>query len=168
MRGELAQSDTIVLQTPLAGGVMACAQSVMFHAQQNMCSDVFWANNNQCACLRPGAVCKEERSESGFGLYRLTRLGSHHNHAKKCAKKQTQVECEQLHGCTWDAETCGPAIVLSSPHVYPATGAAYPGQLAANPQLGVHPALLNTQLVPWREGFDCEREIDEHTGLSNA
>jgi len=195
MQGELSTSDTIVLKTPNAGGILACAQSVMFHAQQNMCSDVFWTNNNQCACLRPGVTCKEEKSERGFAIYQLTRLGSHHKRAKKCAKKQSQVECEHLHGCTWDAETCGSAIVLSSPHIYPATaaypGAAYPGQLAAypgarpgmagaypgamgvQPQLGqmgmgMNPALLNTQLVPWREGFDCEREIDEHTGLSNV
>jgi len=195
MQGELSTSDTVVLKTPNAGGILACAQSVMFHAQQNMCSDVFWTNNNQCACLRPGVICKEERSEQGFAIYQLTRLGSHHKRAKKCAKKQSQVECEHLHGCTWDAETCGSAIVLSSPHIYPATaaypGAAYPGQLAAypgarppmagaypgamgvQPQLGqmgmgMNPGLLNTQLVPWREGFDCEREIDEHTGLSNV
>jgi len=195
MQGELSTSDTIVLKTPNAGGILACAQSVMFHAQQNMCSDVFWTNNNQCACLRPGVICKEERSEQGFAIYQLTRLGSQHKHAKKCAKKQSQVECEQLHECTWDAETCGSAIVLSSPHIYPATaaypGAAYPGQLAAypgarppmagaypgamgvQPQLGqmgmgMNPGLLNTQLVPWREGMDCEREIDDHTGLQNV
>merc|ERR1719394_2201467 len=137
MRGELAQSDTIVLQTPLAGGVMACAQSVMFHAQQNMCSDVFWANNNQCACLRPGAVCKEERSESGFGLYRLTRLGSY-----------------PQPGMT-------PQLGVGA---YPRAGAPMTGAYPAAGQMGN----MQTALVPWRQGMDCEREIDEHTGLNSV
>merc|ERR1719499_745307 len=196
MRGELAQSDTIVLQTPLAGGVMACAQSVMFHAQQNMCSDVFWANNNQCACLRPGAVCKEERSESGFGLYRLTRLGKKHGH-KDCVKFDTEEQCSKKTHCEWKNEACAHKIKLSKEHVlgaypqpgmtpqlgaYPQTGVA-PGmspQLgvgayprAGAPMTGAYPAAgqmgnMQTALVPWRQGMDCEREIDEHTGLNSV
>jgi len=85
MQGELAMPETLVLKTP-PGGVVACAQSVMAHVQQEMCSDTFWANGNQCACLRPGVICKEERSESGFALYSLARLGKKHH--KKCAKKR--------------------------------------------------------------------------------
>merc|ERR1740123_6717 len=196
MRGELAQSDTIVLQTPLAGGVMACAQSVMFHAQQNMCSDVFWANNNQCACLRPGAVCKEERSESGFGLYRLTRLGKKHGH-KDCVKFNTEEHCSKKTHCEWNNEACAHKIKLSKEHVlgaYPQPGMT--PQLGAYPQTGVAPGMspqlgvgaypragalmtgaypaagqmgnMQTALVPWRQGMDCEREIDEHTGLNSV
>lgn len=196
MRGELAQSDTIVLQTPLAGGVMACAQSVMFHAQQNMCSDVFWANNNQCACLRPGAVCKEERSESGFGLYRLTRLGKKHGH-KDCVKFDTEEHCSKKTHCEWKNEACAHKIKLSKEHVlgaYPQPGMT--PQLGAYPQAGVVPGMspqlgvgaypragapmtgaypaagqmgnMQTALVPWRQGMDCEREIDEHTGLNSV
>merc|ERR1719285_890210 len=197
MRGELAQSDTIVLQTPLAGGVMACAQSVMFHAQQNMCSDVFWANNNQCACLRPGAICKEERSESGFGLYRLTRLGKKHgqNH---CVKFDTEEQCSKKTHCEWKNEACAHKIKLSKEHVlgaYPQPGMT--PQLGAYPQTGVAPGMspqlgvgaygrpgaplttgaygaagqmgnMQTALVPWRQGMDCEREIDEVTGLNSV
>jgi len=194
MRGEIAQSDTIVLQTPLAGGVMACAQSVMFHAQQNMCSDVFWANNNQCACLRPGAVCKEERSESGFGLYRLTRLGKKHGH-KDCVKFDTEEHCSKKTHCEWKNEACAHKIKLSKEHMlgaypgmtpqlgaYPQTGfvpgmspqlgvGAYPR--AGAPMTGAYPAAgqmgnMQTALVPWRQGMDCEREIDEHTGLNSV
>merc|ERR1719210_1084417 len=196
MNGELAQSDTIVLQTPLAGGVMACAQSVMFHAQQNMCSDVFWANNNQCACLRPGAICKEERSESGFGLYRLTRLGKKHgqNH---CVKFDTEEQCSKKTHCEWKNEACAHKIKLSKEHVlgaYPQPGMT--PQLGAYPQTGVAPGMspqlgagaygrpgapltagygaagqmgnMQTALVPWRQGMDCEREIDEVTGLNSV
>merc|ERR550534_528869 len=153
MRGELAQSDTIVLQTPLAGGVMACAQSVMFHAQQNMCSDVFWANNNQCACLRPGAICKEERSESGFGLYRLTRLGAYPQPGmtpQLGAYPQTGV-----------APGMSPQLGVGA---YPRAGAPMTGAYPAAGQMGN----MQTALVPWRQGMDCEREIDEVTGLNSV
>lgn len=189
MQGEIAKSDTLVLSTPLAGGVMACAQSVMFHAQQNMCSDVFWASNNQCACLRPGVACKEERSESGFSLYQLTRLAKHHDHTRKCPMQATKEDCAKFSQCEWKAHNCR-GITLSKEHVL----GAYPQQMGVSPQLGVNPQLgvgyprtagamgagypaagvgamgaanLNTQLVPWRTDTDCEREIDEHTGLSN-
>jgi len=178
MQGEVAVADALVLQTPPAGGVVACAQSVMFHAQQNMCSDVFWASQNQCACLRPGVVCNEKQSESGFAIYQLTRLGKKHDHHKKCKKLQTQTECEQLQMCEWVSEACGGKVVLSKEHYGYPVAAASPGMM--NPALGAaqaaaYPGMagapltnLNTQLVPWKVDYDCDREIDEHTGLSNV
>lgn len=169
LEGELKVADTLVLEVP--GGVVACAQSVMFHFSQNMCSDVFWANNNQCACLRPGVACKEEKSDSGFSIFQLTSLQKQH-YADSCTKLE-QAACEKHSSCQWKVEASAcEGISLSKEH-YAGVAGAYP----AGPQLGAYgapgampgvaPNMLNTQLVPWREGFDCEREIDDHTQLSN-
>jgi len=162
-QGELKVSETLVLEAP--GGAVACAQSVMFHFSQNMCSDVFWANNNQCACLRPGVACKEEKSESGFSIFQLTSL---QRHADSCSKLE-QEACEKHSICQWqvEASVCG-GVSLSKEH-YGAAGAyGAPGVAPmAGAMPGVAPNMLNTQLVPWREGFDCEREIDDHTQMSN-
>jgi len=185
MQGELAMPETLVLKTP-PGGVVACAQSVMFHVQQDMCSDTFWANGNQCACLRPGVVCKEERSESGFALYSLARLGKKHH--KKCAKKKTQTECENMTGCEWKEDACG-GLTLSKEHYGYPVGSPQFGvnpNMAVTPQYapntlmagaygapragmapGMAPGMMGNQLVPWAHDHDCEREVDEHTGLSS-
>merc|ERR1719216_501318 len=50
-----------------------------------------------------------------------------------------------------------------------APGMGMVGRAPAYGANGAQPlANLNTQLVPWRVDYDCDREIDEHTGLSNV
>jgi len=180
LAGELPISDTLVLQ--VTGGALACAQSVMFHVQQGMCSDVFVASTSQCACLRPGIICKEKKSTTGFAIYQLTRLGKQQSEKAErrgpCTEHDTQVACEKANACQWkDAANSCEGVSLSKAHygAYPAPGmtpqlgAAGYGAPAYGPPgaVGVAPGMLNTQLVPWRTDMDCDREIDEHTQLSN-
>lgn len=176
VQGELSVPEAVVLQNS-GGGTLGCAQSVIFHRRQGMCGDVFFTNENQCACLAPGVICKEDRSETGFSIYQLTVLGSTHkevsHEAAAVCVGLPEPECAKSHGCEWSADACSshPEIKLGKVH-YADYGAPAPVQ----PMYGQSPTLMQGQYgagamggvqQPWRMGFDCDRELDETTGISN-
>lgn len=181
-QGELSVPETIVVDNP-AGTVQACADAV--RNTGGMCSDVFFSNAKQCACLRPGSECKEETSETGFSVYRLALLAKPAADLSKMCATLSEDKCADHQSCHWAEGACS-QIVLSSSGVVGHTLYASPGPIMSNspnshpmqPMTNAYPNAANGHSMPpgpngyagvqmIRKDAECDREIDEVTGESN-
>jgi len=124
--GELSVADVLVIENP-SRTVQACSQTVQHFRQTSMCSDTFFASPNQCACLRPGRECKEEASETGLSMYRLTVLGGQQTFGATCAGLQRQ-QCEANLSCYWKQVSCV-QTQLAVVGQQPPYGSATPGAM---------------------------------------